>query len=156
MRLNDALLGLLLFGVAAALYLGSRDFRPIPGQQIGAGAFPTVLATGFALCGVILVISGLRSRLPAIVWTDWTREPDGIRNVVVIIALVIFYIAFSRQLGFMLTMAPIILIMLRLFDVGWLLSLTIAVIAVLGMQYLFGRFLLVPLPWGLLTPIRWW
>ncbi|MCC5977418.1 MAG: tripartite tricarboxylate transporter TctB family protein [Salinarimonas sp.] len=156
MRLNDALLGVLLFGVAIALFLGSRGFPSIPGQQIGAGAFPTVLSAGFALCATILVISGLRSRLPAIVWMDWTREPNGIRNVVVIIALVIFYIAFARQLGFMLTMAPIIFVMLRLFGVGWLASLAIAVIAVLGMQYIFGRFLLVPLPWGLLAPIRWW
>ena len=156
MRLNDALLGLLLFGVAAALYLGSRDFRPIPGQQIGAGAFPGVLAAGFALCGVILVISGLRNRMPAITRAEWTREPHGIRNVLVVIGLVIFYIAFARQLGFMLTMAPILVVMLRLFGVGWLLSLAVAIIAVLGMQYLFGRVLLVPLPWGLLAPVRWW
>ncbi len=156
MRLNDALLGVLLFGVATALYLGSRDFPSIPGQQIGAGAFPMILATGFALCGAVLVVSGLRSGLPAIVWTEWTRERNGIRNVLVTVAMVIVYIIFARQLGFMLTMAPIILLMLRLLGVGWLVSIAIAVIAVLVMQYLFGSVLLVPLSWGLLAPIRWW
>jgi len=156
MRLNDALLGVLLLGVAITLFFASRGFPSIPGQQIGAGAFPTVLALGFALCGTILVISGIRHRAPAITWADWTREPNGIRNVLVVIGLVIFYIAFARQLGFMLTMAPVLFVMLRLFGVGWLLSLAIAIIAVLGMQYLFGRVLLVPLSWGLLAPIRWW
>jgi len=35
-------------------------------------------------------------------------------------------------------------------------SIAVAILVTLLIQYLFGTWLYVPLPWGLLAPVRWW
>ena len=75
---------------------------------------------------------------------------------VITIALVVFYIVASDRLGFMVVTAPILLVLLRLFGVGWMTSIAVAILVTLLIQYLFGTWLYVPLPWGLLAPVRWW
>jgi putative tricarboxylic transport membrane protein len=156
MRLNDAVLGLLLLIGAAALAYTAQSFPAVRGQQYGADVFPTIVAAGFALCGIALLASGLRARRPVLEWADWARERHGVRNVLIVIGCVVFYILFSRQLGFLLTMAPLLVILLRLFGVGWIVSFVVAVSVSLAILYGFGRLLMVPLPWGVLAPYRWW
>jgi putative tricarboxylic transport membrane protein len=155
MRLNDALLGSLLLVLAAALAAIARTFPPVPGQDYGASAFPTLVAAGFAGCGLVLIRSGLRERAPLVVFRDWTRSPSRVIDVLATIAAVVFYIFAAEPLGFIPTTALILLALLRRFGVGWAASLAIAIATPLVMQFLFGRLLLVPLPWGLLAPIRW-
>jgi putative tricarboxylic transport membrane protein len=156
MRVNDAIIGaaLLVFAVALAAY--SRTFPDIPGQQYGAAVFPTLIAVGLAGSGILMIVSGIREHAPAIVWADWARDRHGVRNAVLTILLVVFYIVASERLGFLLTMAPILLVLLRLFGVRWLTSIVVAVLLTLLIQYAFGRLLYVPLPWGLLAPFRLW
>ena len=156
MRLNDAITGAALLLFAAALAFWSQSFPDIPGQQYGAAVFPTLIAAGFAATGILLIASGVRAGAPAVAWADWARERHGLRNVVVTIGAILFYIFAADTLGFMLTMAPILLVMFRLLGVGWPATIALAVVATLAVQYLFGSMLYVPLPWGLLTPIRWW
>ncbi len=156
MRLNDAVIGVFLIVFAAALGVWSQTFPAIPGQQYGAAVFPTMVAAGLAGCGVLLIGSGVRQGGAVVAWADWARERHGLRNVLVTVAAILFYIVAADTLGFMLTMAPILLILFRLLSVGWLLSLALAVLVTLAVQYIFGSMLYVPLPWGLLTPVRWW
>ena len=155
MRFNDAVLGSVLIVFAAALATYSRTFPDIPGQQYGASVFPTLIALGLAGSGAMLVVSGLRQHAPLVVWADWARERHGVRNVVIVILLVIFYIVASRRLGFILTTALLLLALLLRFRVRWTTAVAIAIVIPVIMQYLFGNLLLVPLPWGLLAPIRW-
>lgn len=156
MRLNDALLGLLLILLGAAMAWRAQSFPAVPGQQIGASAFPTLIAVGFAFCGIVLVVSGLRQRAPLLVRSEWTRDPRGVLNVLAVIGSILFYILAARTLGFIPTMALILLVLQRLFGVGWVTTIIVAIAVPLAMQYIFGRLLLVPLPWGWLAPIRWW
>jgi putative tricarboxylic transport membrane protein len=155
MRLNDAVTGAVLLAFAAALALWSQTFPPIPGQQYGAAVFPTLVAAGLAGCGMLMMASGIRQGGPVLAWADWARERHGARNVVVTVAAVLFYILASDALGFILTMAPILLVMLRLLGVPWLAAIALAIIVTLLIQYLFGSLLYVPLPWGVLSPWRW-
>lgn len=156
MRVNDALLGALLIALAVALALYAQTFPNVPGQEYGAAVFPTLVAIGLLGSGALLVRSGLRSRAPAIAWADWSRERHGVRNVLITIALIVFYIVASDRLGFMVVTAPTLLVLLRLFGVGWMTSIAVAILVTLLIQYLFGTWLYVPLPWGLLAPVRWW
>jgi len=155
MRLNDALIGAALFLFAVALAIYSQTFPPIPGQQYGAAVFPTLIAVGFAGSGLLLILSGIRQGTPLVVWADWARERHGLRNVAATIAAILVYILVSETLGFILTMTPILLLMLRLFAVPWVTSIAVALLATFLIQYIFGEFLYVPLPWGVLAPIRW-
>jgi putative tricarboxylic transport membrane protein len=156
MRLNDAVIGAALLVFAAALAFFSRDFPSIPSQQYGAAVFPTLIAAGFAVCGVLMVVSGVRQGGPVLAWADWARERHGFRNVVVTVAAILFYILAADTLGFLLTIVPILLILFRLLGVGWIASVGLAAVVALVVQYIFGSFLYVPLPWGVLSPIRWW
>jgi putative tricarboxylic transport membrane protein len=156
MRLNDAITGAALLLFAAALAFWSQRFPDIPGQQYGAAVFPTLIAAGFAVSGLLMIASGVRAGTPAVAWADWARERHGLRNVLVTVGAILFYIFAAETLGFMVTMAPILLVMFRLLGVGWLFSIALAILVTLAVQYIFGSFLYVPLPWGLLTPIRWW
>lgn len=155
MRLNDALLGAILIVIAVALAVIARGFPAVPGQDYGASAFPTLIAAGFAGCGLVLIRQGLKEKAPLVVWRDWTRDHRHVVNVLAIIAATLFYIFAADRLGFILTTALILLALLRRFRVGWGTSVAIAVVIPVVMQYLFGNLLLVPLPWGVLAPIRW-
>ena len=156
MRLNDAVIGAFLLVFATAVAFWSQSFPAIPGQQYGAAVFPTLVAAGLAVCGVLMIASGVLQGGSVVAWADWAREPHGIRNVLVTAGAILFYIIAADTLGFMLTMAPILLLLFRLLAVGWLLSLVLAVLVTLAVQYIFGSVLYVPLPWGLLAPVRWW
>lgn len=155
MRLNDAVTGAVLLAFAVALALWSQTFPPIPGQQYGAAVFPTLVATGLGGCGLLMIAAGIRQGGPVLAWADWARERHGVRNVVVTVAAILFYILASETLGFILTMAPILLVLLRLLGVGWLAGVALAILVTLVVQYLFGSLLYVPLPWGVLSPWRW-
>lgn len=155
MRLNDALLGAILIVIAAVLAIVARGFPAVPGQDYGASAFPTLIAVGFAGCGVVLIRQGLREKAPLVVWRDWTRDRRHIVNVLSIVAATLFYIFLSERLGFILTTAIILLALLLRFRVRPVTAVAIAIGTPIVMQYLFGNLLLVPLPWGVLAPIRW-
>jgi putative tricarboxylic transport membrane protein len=49
----------------------------------------------------------------------------------------------------------ILVVLLRSFGCGLATTLAVALVTTLGIQALFARVLLVPLPWGLLQPIAW-
>jgi putative tricarboxylic transport membrane protein len=155
MRLNDALIGAVLIALAIALAVYSQTFPDIPGQQYGAAVFPTLIALGLAGSGLALVVSGVRQRAPIVVWADWARERHGIRNVAVTVLAVAFYVLAANRLGFIPTMAIALFVLLKLFRVGAVLSVAVAVGATLLIQYLFADVLYVPLPWGVLEPFRW-
>jgi len=88
MHLNDALLGSLLLFLAAALAVIARGFHAVPGQDYGASAFPTLIAAGFAGCGLVLIRSGLKERAPLVAFRDWTRSPSRVVDVLATIAAV--------------------------------------------------------------------
>jgi len=155
MRLSDAIIGGALMLLAAALAFWSQSFPDIPGQQYGAAVFPTLIAAGLAGSGILLVASGYRKGGPVVAWAEWARERHGLRNVVVTVAAILFYIVAADTLGFILTIAPILLVMFRLLRVGWLKSIVLSIVVTLLIHYLFVKQLYVPLPWGLLEPVRW-
>jgi putative tricarboxylic transport membrane protein len=155
MRLNDALLGGILIIVAIVLAVVARGFPAVPGQNYGAAAFPTLIAVGFAGCGAVLIRQGLKDKEPLVVWREWTRDHRHVANVLLIVAATLFYIFFANLLGFILTTAILLLVLLLRFRVRWTTALAVAIVVPFLMQYLFGNLLLVPLPWGLLAPIRW-
>lgn len=155
MRLNDALLGCILLVIAAIVAVASWGFPAVPGQDYGASSFPLLIAAGFAGCGVVLIRSGLRAGTPMIEWQDWTREPRHVVNLLAVVAAGVLWILAWEPLGFIVSTAVILFALLLRFRVGLGLAVALAIVAPVVMQYVFGNLLLVPLPWGLLAPIRW-
>ncbi|WP_366555083.1 tripartite tricarboxylate transporter TctB family protein [Aquibaculum sediminis] len=159
MRFNDMMLGAVLLAFAVVLAGFATTFPAIPGQRFGAGLFPLLIALGFAGCGIALVLQHLRSphagREPLVARTDWTQKPGAIMAVLVTIGLMIGYILLSRPLGFLPTMAVMILILLRLLQVPWWQTLVFAIGGTFLLDLIFRSLLMVPLPYGIVPYLPW-
>lgn len=155
MRFNDAIIGLVLIGFALLVANVTRSFPSMPGQSYGSALFPLILCTGFGICGVILVASGIRNRAtqPLLDRDPWARSPAGLLTLGTVLAGILFYILVSDSLGFIPTAFVMIAGILIRLRGRWASSLAIAAGATMVVHYLFYSVLLVPLPWGVLEPL---
>jgi putative tricarboxylic transport membrane protein len=156
MRFSDTLLGILLILLGLAIGIYSQSFPPIPGQRFGAAAFPTAIAIGFGLCGLVLLVTGLRSApAPFLARTEWTRKAGAMPAVLVTILCVLAYIWFMRWVGFIPITLVVLVILLRMLRVPWWQSALCAVLTAFAIDFVFRSVLLVPLPFGLMPRLPW-
>jgi putative tricarboxylic transport membrane protein len=158
-KVNDAISGVALLLLAALVYWLTWNFPGMPGQPYGPALFPRLIAVLMALAGLGLILSGVRKRsqAPLVVWPDWIHSQCHAASLMAVILAVVFYIVFSKRLGFVLTgftILTVLFLLLRGRAHLWS-SLAIAAVAVIAIQQFFGDFLRVPLPWGVLQPIAW-
>ncbi len=156
MRFNDAIIGCVLIAFALVAGYATRDFPQIPGQSYGAALFPRLLCGGFAVCGLLLIGSGIRKRATSGPWLEldvWARSLRGPLTLAITLGGIVFYILVSESLGFIPTaflMTSALLLRLR---GRWLSSLAIAALVTMVIHQIFYGLLLVPLPWGVLEPL---
>ena len=157
MRVNDAVLGLVLILAAAAIALQAQSFPDLPGQSFGPSLMPTLIAAGLAGCGVVLVAGGLRRREePWIVLAAWTRSPGRILDVALVLGGLVLVILLWRRLGFVILATGLTGLLITRFRAGRAASsFAIAMVAVLVIDWAFRHLLLVPLPQGPLTGLYW-
>lgn len=146
---TDRRVGLGLASLGALVLWSARSFPNVPGQKLGAAFLPMLIGAGFVLSALVL----LRRRQPA--HDAGSGVPAGSEHFgssAVTIAAVVFYIAVSDALGFLLT-APLCLFATFLAQrvrlgpaLAWSLGGTLLV------HVAFYKLLRVPLPWGMLTP----
>jgi hypothetical protein len=76
MKFNDAVFGAIFVLLAAVVLVHVQKFPMIPGQQVGPALFPGSIAAGIVVCGLLLIVSGLRHRAsqPWFVAEEWTRS----------------------------------------------------------------------------------
>lgn len=153
MKINDAIIGAILAVLGAVVLVQVQSFPLIPGQQYGPGLFPGTIAAGFVVCGVLLIVSGIRSRAgePWLEAGAWMRSAHHVRAAAVIVAGVVAYIVLAELVGFLI-LAPILLFVWFLaLGVRWTTAIGAAVLVTFVMWYAFYKLLRVPLPWGVLT-----
>lgn len=151
MRIHDLLLGLLIITVSTAIYFAAVDFPDQNDGKPGAWLFPCALSILFGICGLCLAIKGLIhfkeqnlfSLIPGL------TAPGALR-IVAVIALVCFYVLFSEDLGFLISMCAVIFVMMIIMRNRIITSLIIAPVSTVAIYLIFGKMLLVPLPEGLL------
>ncbi len=157
MKFNDALSGLLLLLLAVAVLVNVSSFPTIPGQNIGPGAFPGLLAWLLLLCSVLLIVRGFRSsvRTPLVEMGAWMRSPYHLRNFFITTGCLLFYILASDFLGFLICAFAILCTMFWALQVRARLIVPIALGVTLLIHTIFYKGLRVPLPWGILLPLQW-
>jgi putative tricarboxylic transport membrane protein len=156
MRFNDATFGILLIVFAIAEIAYTRTFPSLHGQAYGPDLFPVLIGVGFLITGTILTVQGVARRSGARVEIGaWASERRNVGNFAQGVLGLLFYIAAADWLGFVLTALIIMVVLLKSFGSGLVTSLAVAVLTTLGIQALFARVLLVPLPWGILQPVAW-
>jgi len=178
MKINDALSGLLVALFAIAIYVYA-DTLPAMGQQIGPNVFPQVLAAGFMICAVLLMVRGLRSirrgaaitshgtTIPTIGQDDddadtrwfsvpsWVHSGRSVFAFLLIPVSLVFYIWVSEPLGFLLTAFILLTVLFLTFRTRVMVALPVAALSALVIHSLFYKLLKVPLPWGILQPLAW-
>jgi putative tricarboxylic transport membrane protein len=157
MRLNDAVFGVLLIVFAIAEIAYTRTFPSLHGQAYGPDLFPIMIGVGFLITGAILTWQGLAQRAgqPLLEVGPWAEDRRNVVSFALVLLALLFYIVASDWLGFIPTAFIIMLVLLKSFGSGLITAVVIAALTTLGIQALFARVLLVPLPWGLLQPVAW-
>jgi putative tricarboxylic transport membrane protein len=157
MKFNDTLSGAALLALALAILFTIQSYPTIPGQNIGPAAFPGLLASLLAVCAVLLIVKGLRSKEQH-AWIelgDWMQSRFHARNFVITLACLIYYIALSDKLGFLICASTILMTMFWALEVKKTWIVPIAVLVTLFIHTIFYKGLRVPLPWGILMPLQW-
>ena len=160
MKLNDAVWGAFLALLGVAVLVHVQSFPRIPGQNIGPGIFPGIVAAGLAVCGLLLVVRGVRSRRGAEP-VPWVRAPAWMRSgrpllaFAVLVGVNLFYLAAVQRLGFVLTAFVYLGALLWVLRVRWAVLLPVALLGTFLIHLAFYRLLKVPLPWGVLQRWAW-
>ncbi|MEO1090750.1 MAG: tripartite tricarboxylate transporter TctB family protein [Pseudomonadota bacterium] len=160
MRLDDRLLGLLLVGFSALVIGYAQTFPVLGGMDVGPALFPSVIASFLGVCGLAMIVQGaLRRRAgergPLLELDPWARTRRGIGSLVIVVGAVIFFGSTLEFLGFHISAALTLLVLLLWLEVRPVTAVLTAALATFVTHGLFYSQLRVPLPWGLLEPVAW-
>ncbi|WP_068083900.1 tripartite tricarboxylate transporter TctB family protein [Polycladidibacter stylochi] len=151
---KDRIWGALLVMLSLGLLYKTSSFPSLPGQLVGAGTFPEVIATLLGVCGILLFFTKDKKKF------DQQVIPNEIQLRVVIslvslFAVPLFCSFFSSIIGFTLSAAiPTGVLMISLRGGKWLQSVFLSALLTSIVFVVFTKALLVPLADGPLgTPI---
>ncbi|MCW5661502.1 MAG: tripartite tricarboxylate transporter TctB family protein [Burkholderiaceae bacterium] len=152
MKLNDAVFGALFLALSLLVLWTIQGYPKIPGQNIGPAAFPGIAASVLALCGLLLIVQGVRQRgrAPWFQRGEWTGRPPQLIAFAVTMLGLLLYVVASERLGFIATGIVMLTALMRALRVRWVSALGVAVVATVLIHVAFYKGLRVPLPWGVL------
>lgn len=154
---RDVVTGAVLVGAGAWIVWQAQSFPTLAGMTHGPGLFPTIAGGGLALCGALILATGLlaadRATQPAL--DEPAPSLRGWRNAAAVVLAVVAFALGLNPLGFHLVAIPLLLGLLRLFGASWLLSAVLALGVSALVHFIFYSVLHVPLPWGLMEPFAW-
>ncbi|MEO8410170.1 MAG: tripartite tricarboxylate transporter TctB family protein [Propionivibrio sp.] len=157
MRFNDAVLGAIIAAFAVCVIAIARTFPELPGQDYGPAFFPTVIGGILLICGAILIAKGYATRHQSrwVALGAWSASPGHIANLILVPVAIIVYIFAADDVGFIPIACAVLFVLLFRFGISLIGSLVLAVVTTLVIHTVFYKYLLVPLPWGLLEPFAW-
>ena len=150
MRFHDALTGaaLVLFGGVVLWHV--QGFPAMPGQKYGPALFPGLVAAGLVLCGLLLVVRGVRAGGAWVAPGSWTGHPRAVAAFLSVPAGLGLYVVLADALGFHLTGFLLLLAWTLVFGARAALAIPVAIIAPVLIHLAFYKLLRIPLPWGVL------
>jgi putative tricarboxylic transport membrane protein len=149
-KLSDTVWGAALLALALAVLWNIQSFPRIPGQNIGPGAFPGLLAVILAACALALIVRGVRHGADHISLGLWLRSAGHVGNFVLTAGVLLFYIVAADTLGFIVCAVLIMLALFLKLGVKTALAAPIAVMTAFVIHLIFYKMLRVTLPWGVL------
>jgi len=156
MRLNDAVLGLILLLLASTMIWLTLYFPAFPGQDYGPALFPRLLGGGLIICALLLMVRGYAARRQGEAWVTlapWWSRPGQVVSFFAMPAAVLAYLFFAETLGFIPLAFVLLLALFLWFGERPLRALPVALGATLLVHWFFSEMMRVPLPRGLLNNI---
>lgn len=158
MKLSDITLGVLFTLLGLGVLLNSQQMKVSPFFQYGAGFFPSIIGGLLALCGVILLVKGVRLARSSegdgfwlVQAEPWFRNREQLINVVLVPLLVLALVATIETVGFPLCSVIVVGVLCQRFSGRPLLSWVTAVLVTLFLYLFFQQVMSVQLPMGFLT-----
>lgn len=150
MKVSDTGVGIGFAVAGAAVFAATLNYPRLEGGEPGPALFPRLLATLMVAFGGALACQGARSGDSGdrIAWASLHRTA-GFVNALFVLAGVVAYIVVVDRLGFLITGAGLLFVLMWRLGVRRLTALAVA-LALNGFVYVvFARILKVPLPVGL-------
>jgi putative tricarboxylic transport membrane protein len=147
----DVLSGITLLCLALFAWVGASDLPIGTLHQPGAGFLPKHLALLMLVLAALLFVRGCLTRAGSVagLWSDRA----SLARVGGMLAALIGYVLVVETAGYLLTTAALFFVMLHWIGrQGWVVTLTVAVLASGGSYLLFARWLMVSLPGGAWAP----
>jgi len=141
MKINDTLSGLALLALSLLILYTVSTYPVIPGQNIGPGAFPGLLASLLAVCSVLLILKGLKAKKHEdwVVIGGWVKSWFHLRNFLITVGCLFFYIYLSDYLGFIICGILLLTVMFAALEVRPKIILPIAIIVTLAVHFIFTK-----------------
>lgn len=154
MKFSDIALGVLFTVLGLGVLFSGQQMKVSPFFQYGAGFFPSIIGSLLALCGVILLVKGVRLAGAGGFWLmqagPWLRDRERVINIVLVPSLVALFVAVIETLGFVVSSILLVGILCQRFSGRPLLSWGTAVLATLFLYVFFQQVMSVQLPMGVL------
>lgn len=157
MKFSDITLGVSFTLLGLAVLVHGQQMKTSPFFQYGAGFFPSIIGSLLAVCGVILLIKGIRLTLVQqggfwlIQAGPWMRDRERVINFVLVPLLVVAFIAAIESVGFPLCSVLLVGLLCQRFSGRPLLSWVTAVLVTVFLYLFFQQLMSVQLPMGVLT-----
>jgi putative tricarboxylic transport membrane protein len=153
MKISDTVVGAGFVAAGAFIVAGTIHYPPLDGGYPGPSLFPRILGGLMVAFGGLVGLKGLRTG-------DTTQEVEwlllhkstGFVNAVFILVGVAAYILLVDKLGFLLTGALLLFVVMWRLKVPPFKALIVAVVFNTLVHFLFAKIMRVPLPLGLV----WW
>ena len=128
MRVSDTAIGVFLIIFACAVLVHVQSFPKLDNGYPGPALFPSVLAVLFVLCGIGLIIQGIRKRENMLRFDLRSVSLTGWINIAFVLGAIVCYIFFSDYIGFLIFSFVILMILMKWLKVRIILSLVMSVI----------------------------
>lgn len=155
MKVSDFTLALVLLAVALAMAVGALSFPPMPGQAFGPKLFPNIVAAGFVLCALALIMQAVKAKslVISVVRPEWWNEPGRRGNLLILLGSIVAYTLLIERVGFVLTTFALLATLMRRLGASWRATLFASFLGTASTYIMFAYWLRVPLPPGLLNGI---
>ncbi|MGE8360658.1 tripartite tricarboxylate transporter TctB family protein [Pseudomonas sp.] len=155
MKFSDIALGVFFTALGLGVLFSGQQMKVSPFFQYGAGFFPSIIGSLLALCGVILLVKGVRTAGVSGFWLlqagPWLRDRERLVNILLVPVLIVAFIALIETLGFIVSAILLVGILCQRFSGRPLVSWVTAVLATLFLYVFFQQVMSVQLPMGVLT-----
>lgn len=153
MKISDTVVGAGFVTAGALVVAGTLGYPTLDGGHPGPALFPRILGTLMVALGAGLALQGVRTRdaTQAVEWRRLHRNV-GVVNALFVLGGVLAYVGLVERLGFLITGALLLFLLMWRLRVPPLRALVIALAFTTTVHFLFAKILKVPLPLGLL----WW
>ena len=147
MKKNDIIAGSIF--IALGIFIFSQTWNyPSPEEgHPGPDLFPNILALLFIGFGLALI---LKARRLISAEAEIISGPKKISNALFVLAIVAVYVGVVNFVGFLITSAVLLFLLMKKLGVTILKSAIASIIITLFINLMFSKILRVPLPYGIL------